>query len=206
MILPVEDRARLTESEEKVLAAWLETRNRPPLSAVTAAKFFEVFLHGSDCQEICRLNDNLYSLGMILEARVGFGWDRRRDDYLASLYSGIADRARQAQLESVGFVSDMMSATAKLYGDKVKKYLQTGDEDLVKDLPVKSMSGYKQMIELLLKMTGQDKAGGAGTKVNVMSTGPAVVGVVEGVHKTLGGMTSDTAEKILELLENKNAE
>ena len=201
MILPAEDRARLTEAEDKVLTTWLETRNRPPLSAVTAAKFFELFLHGTgDCAEICRLNESLYPLGMILEARVGFGWDRRRDEYLSSLYSGIADRARQAQLESVGLVSDMMAATAKLHGDKVKKYLQTGDEELIKDLPIKSMSGYKTLIELLLKLTGQDK-GPAGTKVNVMSSGPAVVGVVEAAEAKTINLDSGMANKFLALLE-----
>lgn len=203
MILPDEDLSRLTDVEKNILTTWVEERNRPPLSPVTAAKFYALFLNGSDCQEICRLNDGLYSVGMILEARVGYGWDRKRDQYLESLYSSISDRARQAQLESVAFVSDMLTATARLHGDKVKRFLQTGDENEIKDLPIKSMSGYKQLIEMLLKLTGQDKSP-LGTKVNVVSTGPAVVGVEGEKSKNLGGMTSDTAEKILALLEQDN--
>ncbi|SRR6266404_2804109 len=201
MILAAEDLEYLSDDERNALTKWQENRNRPPLSTFTSGQFYQLFLNGNDCQEICRLNENLYPLGIIIEARVAHAWDRRKAEHLSNLYDGISERAKQTQLQSVAFVSDMLAATAKLHGDKVKRFLQTGDENEIKDLPIKSLDSYRKLIEMLLKLTGADSKSKPESKTNINIMAPMSSIKVDPKDEN---MTSEVAGKILALLEAKD--
>lgn len=129
---------------------------KPPLSPQVQKQLYELFLNGKSCSEIVRLNPN-FSLGMVLRARVDGRWDDLRDAHVAELLSGVRERVQHTQTEAVNFACDLMSAVHKLQGDRIKKYLQTGDqEELGKLAETLNLRSYQTVVEMLLKLTGQE--------------------------------------------------
>lgn len=150
---------QLSDLEREELERFLAT-DKPPLSPNTAVKLYELFLAGHTCEEIQKQNRQ-FSLGMIVHARIRDDWDGHRQRYLSDLYSQASKRFGQVQLESVNFLADAFAAVHKLNGDKLKRFLQTGDpKDLagVGFLP-SSVKTYKDLWETMLKITGKDRPG-----------------------------------------------
>lgn len=150
----------LVSYEKEELAKW-RRRNEPPLSQMTAIQFYQLFLIGHSCEEIVKANENRFPLGMVLDARVRYEWDKRREIYLEKLYKEAEENVKQRQHESAVFITDLMAVTHKLYGQRAKSYLQTGDPKALKDLQdyeLGSLAKYRIAVDILSKVTGQDRA------------------------------------------------
>lgn len=148
--------AILTVPEHNMLVAYME-RGGHQLSADTASKFFELYLNGSDCREIHRLN-KAFPYESILWARVKFEWDKRKDDHTISLIEQVKQKAAKAALDTTGLLSDMLVAASKKHGDKIKRYLQTGNEDDLGDaMGIDSIMSLLKAVEGLNKITGADR-------------------------------------------------
>jgi hypothetical protein len=130
---------------------------RMRLSPKTTAGFFELFLNGSTVKEIHGLNP-AFPYAAILWARVEENWDQQKDEYIRDLQLGIREKLIKSQMETVGLLTDMLAAANKQHGDKIKKFLQTGNEaDLGNAMTITSIQGMMKVIEGLQKLTGQDK-------------------------------------------------
>lgn len=146
---------KLTEREKFALDAY-EQRGGARIAPVTQAQFYALFLHGKSCEEIADLNKG-FPLGAIVKCRVEGDWDKKLDEYRESLFTGVRTRLEQVELESVSFLTDLLSAVHKQQGGKLKKYIQTGDEGELGDMRITSIKNYKEVLELLIKATGQDR-------------------------------------------------
>ena len=147
----------LSPAEKKIYQDWQENKSKPSISPATAAKLFGLFVHGISCQEIVNINTPAFCIEQVLEARVRDGWDEKRRSYTDDLYAGVLNNVRQVQVESIQFVSDMLAAAHKHHGNKLRRYLQNGDEKELDGMSVDSFRTYKSVAETLLKLTGQDK-------------------------------------------------
>lgn len=117
---------------------------------------FGLFLQGTSCEDIVRLNKGL-SLGQIVRARVDNDWDGKRQAHIEGLLTSTRERLQQITLESVEFVSMALAAAHKQFGDQFKRYLQTGNEqDLPPVMTITGLKSYKEAIELLKTLSGQD--------------------------------------------------
>jgi len=114
-------------------------------------------VHGISCAEIVVLNAPAYVVEQVLEARVRDQWDEKRRTYTDDLYAGILNNVRQTQVESIQFVSTLLAAAHKHHGQKLRRYLQTGDEKDLDGMSIDSFRSYKTVAETLLKLTGQDR-------------------------------------------------
>lgn len=184
----------LSLEESKAYERW-QNSNEPTIAPSTQAKFFELFLAGKECQEIQRLNPT-FSLGMIIQARLMGRWDERREQHLTSLLDGVRERVQQVTLESVNFIADMLSAANKLHGDKLKRFIQSGDEKDLDGLAVNSLKTYKETVELLMKMTGQGEVKKGEVKHLHMT--------VDAIPRAARPMTPKEASEHLRVLEEKN--
>jgi len=126
-----------------------------PLSPGVQAQLFSLYLHGDSCEEIAELNKN-FTLGMIVKAKVDGLWEHKRIAHLRELLDSVKDRVTQTQLESALFASDLLAATHKIHGKKLRKAIQTGNEDDAGELAIHSIKQYRDAVDLLLKVTGQD--------------------------------------------------
>jgi hypothetical protein len=146
----------LSTHEYNMLMKYIED-GKHALSQETALKFFELYLRGNSCGEIHRLN-KAFPYESILWARVKYDWDRMKDESIRQLMSSIQEKVVQAQLETTSFMADLLTATSKKHGDKIKKFIQTGNEDDLGDaLSVDSLFALLKVAEGLQKITGQDK-------------------------------------------------
>lgn len=128
---------------------------KPPLSPATSANFLRLYLLGHDCVEIAELNPG-FGLGIIVKARVEHGWDKHKEEHLDALLTDMRRIVQQTQVEAVRFVGVSMAAFQKLTGEKFQKYIQTGDTTHLGDLKDMGFKQYKDLIEMHLKLTGQD--------------------------------------------------
>jgi hypothetical protein len=155
VLTPVPAVATLTEREAHAYRIWQGT-TRPSLAPSLNVKLFALFLQGKDAEEIRRLNPSL-TLGDIVAAQVQGEWVARRRDHLDHLLREAATRVQQATLESADLVCDLLAVANRQHGDRLRRYLQTGDETELKDFKIDSIFGLKQAIETLQKLTGQDR-------------------------------------------------
>jgi len=134
-----------------------------PLAPEAAAKFLSLFMNGSDAHEIARLNKP-FKVAQILDAQVRYKWAEKREQYSIELQSRVPAKVLQTQLETSELITDVLAVANKRYGDKLKKYIQSGDEkDLDGVMNVESLKELLKLSEGLLKITGQDRV----SKVNV---------------------------------------
>jgi hypothetical protein len=181
----------LSRQERLALDSW-SSGTAPALSPSLVAQLFELYLNGSSCDEIARLNPGV-PLGAIVAARLYHRWDERKEQHINHLLDTVRERVQQVQMEAVHFVSDQLAAAHKLQGDKIKRFLQTGDPNELGDFAPDTLEKYRKSIELLLKLTGQDgnkKVAGEVKHTHTLSPVPA-----EGRE-----VTSDKAARILEIL------
>jgi hypothetical protein len=165
---PFEDKCLriLSEEENEAVKKYLESGGKK-LSTETAASFFSMYLNGYDTKEIFRLN-KAFPYESILIAKVTGDWDKEKEDYLNKLQENIKEKLLKAQLESINFLSDLLSATHKKHGDKIKKFLTSGNEkDLEGTMSVDSVSQLLKVVEGLNKVTGQDRPKANDTTINV---------------------------------------
>lgn len=152
----VVDPMHLLPQNEKYALQYFQNSKQSPISPSTAGKMFELYLVGHSCSEIRKLNP-AYTLGQIVHAKVTYNWDQQREEHINEIVSTARSRVQQSELESVGLMCDMLAAARKMHGDKYKKYLQSGDEkDLAGAMEVYSFRQFKEILEMLLKITGQD--------------------------------------------------
>jgi hypothetical protein len=163
---------RLTANEQMELDRYVRA-NRPSLSLDTSKRLYELFLHGLSMEEICSLNPTLPT-GAVIKARVDGRWDERREVYLGELLGETSTRLKQTGAEAVQFMSLLLAAAHKEHGEKLKKYLQTGNPDDLGGLRITSFKGYKDVIDSLAKLIGGQKGASAVT-VNVGADGSGSV-------------------------------
>lgn len=132
--------------------------NQPPMSPKLQAELYNLFLQGHSCESIASINHQFgnASLGMIIRARLENEWDKKRQEYVQDLMENIGSKVKQTTMESANFVSDMMAAINKYYGSRYRKYIQTGNEEDLDGIELPSMTFYPKVVEMLLKLTGQD--------------------------------------------------
>jgi hypothetical protein len=148
------EEAKLSQRELLVYRKYIES-GKPPLAISTQAQFFELFLNGATCDEIFRLNHN-FPFGAIVRARLEGKWDEKRDQALTNMLDTVRDRVQQTQVAAIMFNADMLAAAHKMFGDRFKKYIQTGDVNELGTLQIVSLKQYKEAIGLFLQLTGQD--------------------------------------------------
>lgn len=129
------------------------------------AQMFELFLDGYDCKEISKQNPH-FSEKDILYCRIKYKWDNERDLYAFKLRDLVKKRLEQTKLESIEYITNMLAVHHKVSKDQMLRYLQSGKEEDIPTQWIKNPNSYKNVIEILQKLTGEDKV----TKQQIYST------------------------------------
>lgn len=125
------------------------------VSTVDAAQMFEVYLHGASCTQIEK-QWRKYKLGAIVKAAIEYQWHDKRQEYLEHLHRDAVERGRQAVAESVGFTADLLAVAHKRWGQKLRRYLATGDESELDGFEIRSIDQYRKVVQTFLELTGHD--------------------------------------------------
>lgn len=184
---------KLTNKERAAYEEYIK-RGNTSISPNTQAQFLALFLRGKTCEEIQSINSG-FPLGAIVKCRMEGDWDRRLDEYREQLFSGVRERLSQIELESVNFLTDMLAAAHKQQGDRIKKYLQTGNEDDLGEMRISSIGAYSKVLEMLIKTTGQDRQQTIQHNHNIAA--PAAVNL-DGLASASSDQAADLLNKLLE--------
>jgi hypothetical protein len=191
--LTVKERAEsLLNAEDRKILRDFEESGKPGLGPSLCTTFFELFLNGKTEREIQKLNP-VYDLGSIIQARVKYNWDEKKDKYISELQSGVVARMLQVQMEATNFMADVLSATHKRYGTAIKRYLQSSDPKDLEGFDINNIQAYSKSIEALLKITGQDQK----KKIELGGTVNSNVQISDMSEKAL---TPEQAAALLEIL------
>ncbi len=140
---------RAYEAHKKALALGKE----PMLSSSIAAQMFEQFLNGSTPTQISR-EWRGYQLGAIVRAAVDYSWHDKKAEYLEHLHTNDVERSKQTAAESVEFTSTLLAVAHKRWGEKLRRYLATGDTSELDGFEIRSIDQYRKVIQTFLELTG----------------------------------------------------
>lgn len=143
-------------ADEHIALSRHEQANKPCLSPDFSAKLYSLFLRGLSCSDIVGINPGL-TLGQVIKARVDGDWDQKREEYLTELLVSSNEKLQQTAAESLDFLSLLLAVCHKQQGEKLKKYLATGNSDELGGLQITNMKGYAQVIETLARLIGADQ-------------------------------------------------
>lgn len=146
----------LTPKEQEAYKKYMES-GKAPLAASTAANFFQLYLQGHTTEEIAKLNP-AFGLGIIVRAKVEHSWDKQRLEHTEYLLDNIRQVVQTTQLEAVQFVAEGLAVYRKMVGEKFQRYLQSGKVEDLGEHKDMSFKTYKDLLEMLLKLTGQEPA------------------------------------------------
>lgn len=155
-VVVIADGLELFSEKEKALLAEVEKDGIRPVAPSLAMQLFELFLEGYSCAIIAKQNSP-FREGDILFLRKKFKWDENRDKYAYDLQVQIREKLIKQKLESLEFLTNMLTVTHKEHKDKMLKYIQTGKEDDRPDTWVTGPSAYKGVLEAIQKLTGEDR-------------------------------------------------
>jgi hypothetical protein len=131
--------------------------NQVGIAKDTSDDLFKLYLQGASCNDIRRTRIG-FSLGQIVACKVQHSWDERRAQYRRDLATNVPARAGQVHLEQVEFMADLLTATQHATKEKIRQYMVTGDSTHLVDVPMpKNMKDYRDLFELFMKGTGQEK-------------------------------------------------
>ena len=141
-----------TEREMEALKDVGETGAKP-IAPTLSAQMYNLFIEGYTCADIAKLNKG-FTEGDVLYCRQRYKWDDQRDEYAMHLTRQVQQKMVKQKLETVEYLTNMLSVIHKEHKDIMLKFLQTGNID---DLPkIGSLKTYKDIIETLAKVTGED--------------------------------------------------
>ncbi len=93
-----------------------------------------------------------------MACRIKYTWDARAEQYRTTLRTAVPDRAVQTSLETIDFVSSLLTVNRMRMEEAIAKYMVSRNEDDLKGVILaKNAKELKELVELLMKMTGQDK-------------------------------------------------
>ena len=192
-----EGRFDALDPEEKEVYTRYMASGKPPVSPATAQQFYNLYLRGCSAKDIQAMNPS-FDLGMIVRAKMDNDWDLKRKDYTEGLVDRIQETVQASQLESVQFVSLWAAAFNKLNGDKLRRFVQTGKEEDLGDLKGQmTLKAYQQTLELLLRLTGQDKDKNVSGEILHTHRTEDKGEVVDGQSKEIKAMSPDDVDNAL---------
>ena len=147
----------LSDDETKQLVKYNEA-GRPGVAKIKVDALQALYNVGYTCQEIHEQFPE-YPYGAILLCRVQQDWDGKKTSYRKQLESEMLSTVKNARLESVKMISDMIQATNVHWKRELMRYLANPDKEKAPDFLPKSMSQYGSLASLLKDLTETEKGG-----------------------------------------------
>lgn len=172
------DELALFSPRERTALIEIEASGSRPISPTLAMQFFELFLEGYSCNEIAKQNPP-FKEGEVLFLRKKFKWDNQRDDYAYQLQTQMREKLIKQKLESLEFLTNMLAVVHKEQRPKTLRYLQTGKDEDRPDTWITGPTAYKNVLETIQKITGEDRVSTQNikseSKVTVESNQPLTI-------------------------------
>jgi len=148
----------LTEEESRQLVKYNES-GRPGVAKLNVDALQALYNVGYSCQEI---NEQFpeYPMGAILLTRVQQDWDKKKVAYRKGLEAEIVGSVKNARVESVKMVADVIAATNIHWKQELMRYLANPTKEKAPEFLPKTMHQYGSLATLLKDLTEVEKSTG----------------------------------------------
>jgi hypothetical protein len=168
---------------------------------------FALYMSGKTYTEISKISR--VKKDMVLYMAAKMKWYEKRMEYLDDIQNNITKKLTETRMESMNFISSLISMHHKYYGDAINQYLRTGDRDIIDGLDLKQLTQYFKSIEMLEKVlnpSNVNRGGGSNTTVNINTPGGKVEQVDEKTIEITPGNAGDALRALAKLKDEKNKE
>ncbi len=142
-----------------------------PLAPSVCEGMLQLYLEGRTLAEIRKLNPQ-FGMGQIVHAAVTQDWHQYAIDHAELAINRARARAVLAAANGIDFAADLMAAIKKLHGDNIARYLQSGDVTLLGPaLTTTTIKQMREIVDLLMKLTGQDQKKQVSGTLEIKHTG-----------------------------------
>lgn len=136
-----------------------------------------------------------------MRARVDFLWDQKAEDISRVLQENTYELYSNAKSAAIRFAALGVATYHKLVGEKFQKYLQSGDQSQLGDLKDMGFKQYKEFLEILKSLNGDETVKHVYKQVHVTTTANNSSPVqVDGVVTTSKEMSTSKAEDLVKSL------
>lgn len=129
---------------------------------------FGLYMSGKTYNEISRITRVKRDIVLYMAAKLR--WYDKRTDYLEGVQKEVTKKLISTKIESVNFITDLITAQHKYYGNQIEKFLETGDRSIIDSLDLKQLSQYFKSLEVLEKLVNPSNVKTSGPTINVNST------------------------------------
>jgi hypothetical protein len=144
-----------TEREWTLLSTVADTGVKP-ISPSLSAEMLNLYMESYSCEQIAHMNKGFAEVD-VLYCRYKYDWDGQRDRYAKQLQEQVVQKLAKLKMESMEFLSNMLSILHKDEREKMIAYLQSGREEDRPKIWATNITTYKSVIETIQKLTGEDK-------------------------------------------------
>lgn len=207
--LPVANRAEfvqtvnqcLTPIEKQSLYDYILSGGKPAPASVSSA-FFELFYNGCSPEDIHELNPS-FDTQAIQWLRIAHKWDETVSLTVLRNNSLIIGKIHKAQTDAAMLMTDMIAVSVKQHQTKLRKYLQTGNPEELRDAMIlDNPERFSKMVESLIKLVYREEQT-LSIKIPVNKVPHAVHQKVREITSTASSLVSDIAKSKREAARNK---
>lgn len=181
-------------AEKEALEQW-ERRQEEPLGLDKSLELYGHYLNGRDVEDIFHYYNGKIPFGQIVDSKIRYEWDKRKKTQLSSLFKKVEEKIIKTKADTVFYLSDILEASHKFNGKKIKLYLETGDEAVLGSLDLSNVKTYKTILELFDMISQKSEAQVDSKEVNV-------TGAVTHQHNVKVKATDAEAAKLLKMFDN----
>jgi hypothetical protein len=147
---------KLAKEEDEAYREW-RRRKEAHLPLAQALKMYELYLNGYSCEEIFKVNGQKFPIGQIVDAKIRYEWDERKEAQIASLYAKVEEKVLFVKNEAVSHLADLMAAAHKIWGARIGRFLQDGDMTLIEGFDPSTLKNYKEILGMMQELTTAQK-------------------------------------------------
>ena len=132
---------------------------------------FALYMQGRTYTNISKTTKVKKDLVLYMAAKMN--WYEKRMEHLNDIQNNITKRLTDTKTQSLDFITNLITAQHKYYGDEIDKFLMTGDRTVMDGLDLKQLTQYFKSIEILEKIINPANIKpGSGSKATVNINAP----------------------------------
>lgn len=182
----------LMPNEKEAVFQYIRSGGRPVPASLNQS-LFELFFNGCSAEDIHELNPS-FPVCAIQWMRVAYKWDDTVMTNVIRNNSLLIGKINKAQVDAAMLMSDMIAVASKKHQNKLRKYLQTGDERCLEGImTLDNPERFSKMVESLIKLVYREEQV-MQIKIPIKSMPQAIKDKVQTITTTATNLISEVAE------------